>query len=266
MNVWQNGKTYLKSLVMVLGVLTLLLPFSVLAQTGEQQSAQDRKQEIETILRDYLLKNPAIIKEAMQALQAQEAAAAAEAKRKALAENRAALLQAAAGTTLGNPNGDVTVVAFLDYQCGYCQRLEPVLQQLLKQDAGVRLVLKDLPLLGPESHLAARVALAARAKGQYADFLHAFLTAEELNAQSIDAIAARFGWKDASTQAAENKEVDQLLEANYALANRLTLTGTPALVIGDQLIEGAADLATLTALVAAERAKEPNRNLSQKAQ
>lgn len=266
MNVLLGGKINLKSLVAALGFLALSLPFTASAQALEKHSANGKRQEIEAILRDYLLKNPSIIKEAMQALQAQEAAAAAAAKRKALAENRAALLQDASGTTLGNPKGDVTMVVFLDYQCGYCKRLESVLQELLKQDPGVRLVLKDFPILGPESVLAARIALAARAKGQYADFLHAFMTAQELNAKSIDAIAARFGWPDAATKAAANKEVDQLLEANYALANSLSLTGTPAIVIGDRLLEGAANLETLAALVMAERAKEVGRNLPQKAQ
>jgi protein-disulfide isomerase len=259
MKVFQCGKANLQRLVMILGLLVLLLPLTATAQ-------DNKRQEIESILREYLLKNPSIIREAMQALEAQEAAAAAEAKRKALVENRAALLQDAAGTTLGNPKGDVTLVVFLDYQCGYCKRLEAVLQQLLKQDAGVRIVIKDLPILGPESRLAARVALAARAKGQYADLLHAFLAAAELNTQSIDAIAARFGWQEASAKAAENKEVDQLLESNYALADRLSLTGTPAIIIGDRLLEGAADLETLAALVTAERAQALERNLSQKAQ
>lgn len=236
------------------------------SQAIEKNPVHDTRQEIESIIRDYLLKNPSIIREAMQALEAKEAAAAAEAKRKALAENRAALLQGAAGTTLGNLKGDVTITVFLDYQCGYCKRLEAVLQALLKQDSGVRIVMKDFPILGPESVLAARVALAARAKGQYADLLHAFLTAEELHPKSIDAIAARFGWTDASAQVAENKEVDQLLEANYALGNRLSLAGTPALVIGDRLLEGAANLETLLALVAIERAKGIAQNLPQKAQ
>ncbi|MGH9847083.1 MAG: DsbA family protein, partial [Blastocatellia bacterium] len=234
------------------------------SQTIEKNPANDTRQEIESIIRDYLLKNPSIIREAMQALEAKEAAAAAEAKRKALAENREALLQGASGTTLGNPKGDVTMVVFLDYRCGYCKRLEPVLRALMKQDPGVRIVMKDVPILGPESVLAARVALAARAKGQYADFFHAFLTAEELNTKSIDAIAARFGWTDASAKVAENKEVDQLLEDNYALANRLSLSGTPAIVIGDRLLEGAANLETLLALVTSERAKGLAQNLPQK--
>lgn len=234
------------------------------SQTVEKNPANDTRQEIESIIRDYLLRNPSLIREALQALEAKEAAAAAEAKRKAVAENREALRQGASGTTLGNPKGDVTITVFLDYRCGYCRRMEPVLQTLVKQDSGVRIVMKDVPILGPESVLAARVALAARAKGQYADFLHAFLTAEELNATSIDIIAARFGWTDASAKAAENKEVDQLLEENYALANRLSLSGTPAIVIGDQLLEGAATLETLSALVASERAKGLTQNLPQK--
>src|SRR5262245_57290237 len=107
------------------------------SRTIEKNPANDTRQEIESIIRDYLLKNPSIIKEALQALEAKEAAAAAEAKRKALAENREALLQGASGTTLGNPKGDVTITVFLDYQCGYCRRIEPVLQALMKHDPGV---------------------------------------------------------------------------------------------------------------------------------
>ena len=234
------------------------------SHTIEKNPANDTRQEIESIIRDYLLKNPSIIKEALQALEAKEAAAAAEAKQKALAKNREALLQGASGTTLGNPKGDVTITVFLDYQCGYCRLMEPVLQALMKQDSGIRIVMKDYPILGPESVLAARVALAARVKGQYADFFHAFLTAEELNTKSIDAIAARFGWTDASAKVAENKEVDQLLEDNYALANRLSLSGTPAIVIGDRLLEGAANLENLLALVVSERAKGLTQNIPQK--
>src|SRR5262249_50289399 len=133
-----------------------------------------------------------------------------------------------------------------------------------KQDPGVRIVMKDFPILGPESVLAARVALAARVKGQYADFFHAFLTAEELNTKSIDAIAARFGWTDASAKVAENKEVDQLLECHYPKPTPSPPRAPPAIVIGDRLLEGAANLETLLALVVSERAKGLTQNLPQK--
>ncbi|MFN0085461.1 MAG: DsbA family protein [Blastocatellia bacterium] len=242
-------------LLAILGLLALTFSYPVLAQAVEKKQAIKQRQEVEAIIRDYLLKNPSIIKEALHALEVQEAEAAAEATRKAISENREALFRDSMGTTIGNPKGDVIVVVFIDYQCGYCKRMEAILQTLIEQDPGVRVVLKDFPILGPESLLAARVALAARTKGRYAEFFHAFLAAEELNAKSIDAIAARLGWPDATSAAAGSKEIDELIEANHALGNRLSLSGTPAIVIGDRLLPGAVNVETLMMMVAAERVK-----------
>jgi protein-disulfide isomerase len=205
---------------------------------------------VEKIVRDYLLREPEIIYQALQELQRREAEATAARQRAAIAANETQLLDAAHTPVGGNPDGDVTLVEFFDYRCAYCRRVVPSMQALLDEDPDLRIVFKDLPVLGPDSVRAARAALASRKQGGYVPFHFALMTADDLSIEGIRAVAAAVGL-DADRLEADmaSPEVNAAIEANYALANELGIEGTPAFVIGDQLIPGAVDKARLEQLI-----------------
>jgi protein-disulfide isomerase len=225
----------------------ILLGISATVRADEQDVPVDR---IEKIVRDYLLREPQIIYEALQELQRREAEAAAVQQRAAIAANETQLFDAAHTPVGGNPDGDVTLVEFFDYRCAYCRRVVPSMQALLDEDPKLRLVFKELPVLGPESVQAARAALASRKQGNYVPFHFALMTADDLSIEGIRAVAAAVGL-DADRLEADmtSAEVNAAIEANYALANELGIEGTPAFVIGDQLIPGAVDKTRLEQLI-----------------
>lgn len=223
-----------------------------LARTPAKKAVAHRT-ATERVVREYLMAHPEVIRDALAELERREAAADAAAKRRAIADHRDELVADSTSPVLGNPEGDVTVVEFFDYRCGYCRRVEPAVEALLQKDSKVRLVLKELPILGRESWLAAKAALAAKNQGRYGDFHSALLKAESLDEAAIDAIAVAMGLDMEKFRADFQKGEPGVIEANHRLASALGINGTPAFVIGNQLLPGAADEATLAAQVNAAR-------------
>ncbi|MGH6905423.1 MAG: DsbA family protein, partial [Geminicoccaceae bacterium] len=206
--------------------------------------------EIERIVRDYLVRNPSVMREVFTALEAEEEARRREQLVSAIGDNREALLASDADAVLGNPDGDVTLVEFFDYRCAYCRRVVPSMQALLDEDRDLRVVFKDLPVLGPDSVRAARAALASRMQDGYVPFHFALMAADDLSIEGIRAAAAAVGLDPDRLEAdMASPEVIAAIEANYALADELGIEGTPAFVIGDQLIPGAIDKARLEQLI-----------------
>jgi protein-disulfide isomerase len=157
--------------------------------------------------------------------------------------------------TVGNLQGDVTLVEFFDYRCAYCRRVVSSVRALLDEDRALRMVFKELPVLGPDSVRAARAALASRRQDRYVPFHFALMTADDLSLEGIRAIARSVGLDPDQLEAdMAAPEVMAAIEANYALANELGIEGTPAFVIGDQLIPGAVDKARLQQLLDQARA------------
>ncbi len=157
---------------------------------------------------------------------------------------------------LGNPEGDVTVIEFFDYRCPYCRRAAPVIDALLAGDPGVRLVLKEWPILGPQSIEAARAALAAHLQGRY-EPVHRALMAGDLDADAdaiIDFAAQRGADPAAMRDAMGSDRVTDMLIVNDELATAIGFSGTPAFVVGEKLVPGAVSLETLRELVAQARA------------
>jgi protein-disulfide isomerase len=222
--------------------------------TGEGLSARQR-QEVVEVLRQALRQDPSILREAIVAMQAAEEDNRATAQRSAIATHADALLRNAADPVKGNPQGNVTLVEFFDARCGYCKILHPTMQQLLQADPNIRVVMKDLPILGPNSVVASRALLAAQRQGKYVQFQDALM---RLRGEPTEAVlkteAERVGLDWARLRRdMEDPAIAQRLEANVALAQALSIQGTPALVIGDTLVPGAVDLATLQQLVAKAR-------------
>jgi len=209
-----------------------------------------QRAEIVRILRDALLKDPSILHEALQAMKDSDMRSAIEAHR--------AELVRAADPVAGNVNGTVTVVEFYDTRCPYCREIEPIIGQLLAQDRSVRLVYKDLPVLGPASVLAAHALLAAQQQNGYDKLRAALMRAPpEYTREQVLAIARKVGLDpERLARDMADKAIDSRLDANLALATALGIDGTPALVIGDVLVPGAIELADLEKDIASARAAQ----------
>lgn len=221
------------------------------AWAQERPSAEDLPREaIEAIVRDYLLREPEVIYEALQELQRRQAAAEDERRQVALATHRDQLFAHPDSPVAGNPEGDVTMVEFFDYRCTYCRRVVPSVQALLEVDEGLKLVFKELPVLGEDSVRAARAALASREQDRYQAFHFALMQATDLSQGGIMRLASELGM-DAEQLARDMQapKVQAEIDANYRLASELGIEGTPAFVIGDQLIPGAIDQGRMQELI-----------------
>jgi protein-disulfide isomerase len=209
-------------------------------------------------IRAYLLENPEILREMIGLLEAQEAGAQADADRAAIAANDERIFDDGFSFVGGNPEGDTTLVEFIDYQCGFCRRAHPEVQALVDGDGDLRLVTKELPILGPGSELAARAAVAtliAEGSEAYARLNNALLSLEgPVTDASLDAALRDAGLEAAAIRAGmEDDEVTRRLAETRALAQSLGISGTPTFVIGDRLVRGYLPLAEMEALVEAAR-------------
>jgi protein-disulfide isomerase len=157
---------------------------------------------------------------------------------------------------LGNRRGDVTLVEFFDYQCGYCKAVHADVRRLIDSDTNIRLVYKEFPILGPASITASRAALAAQRQGKY-DALHVALMENrgQLDDDKIYRIAASAGLDlDRLKKDMQAPEISEALQKNLRLASELNIRGTPAFVVGDQIVPGAVGLDKLKELIASGRA------------
>lgn len=176
--------------------------------------------------------------------------------RNVIVANQANLYLNSNDVVLGNPDGDVTLVEFSDYRCSACKLAHPIVMKLLQDDGNIRYVVKEYPILGPVSVVAARAALASQKQGGYADFSNALMAARTFDEARIFAIATEVGL-DANRlradMAAFEGDISATLAANADLAKELALQGTPAFVAGHTLVPGATSLAGLNHLIGAAR-------------
>jgi len=210
-------------------------------------------------VRAYLLRSPEVLAEAIGVLQTRQYQAGLEQQRKMIRENASVLRHDADSAVGGNPDGDVTVVEFFDYNCPYCKRIHPVLKQLLAEDKGVRFVYKDFPVLGPNSVLAARAALAARRQKKYEAFHDALLERPaKLTEEAIWQAASKVGLDVVRLQNdMRDPAISQAIDRNISLGQVLRITGTPTIVIGETLIPGAVDRPVLDLVIQHTRAGDP---------
>lgn len=220
-----------------------------------QGFSESQRAEIERIIAELLKRDPKILRDALAALEADDARAQAAAAQGAIAMNRDMLERNPADPVLGNPQGSLTIVEFSDYRCPYCRRSHPDVRRLLAEDASLRLVAKELPILGPGSVVMARAALAAQRQGKWQaanDRLIAF-QGEPTEAAVVGTLVA-IGLDEAKLRRdMADPSVAAQLQANLQLARMIGVSGTPAFVIGGQLQAGAMDLAELRQAVAAAR-------------
>lgn len=233
-----------------------VLDSRAIASTHDVFTPEER-QAFESIIRDYLLKNPDVVLDVLNILQQRQRLAAAQQSREQLAGRRDDLLNDPDSPVGGNPDGDVTIVEFFDYRCPYCRTVAPRLAQLMKEDQEIRFVYKEWPILGPVSEMAAKAALASREQGLYEEFHKALMTYPgQLTADTVFQLGDRVGLDESRLrQDMEAPAIEDSLARTRALAAALGITGTPAFVIGDQLVPGAASLSDLRNLVKRARDK-----------
>ncbi len=218
--------------------------------------AANTQESIELIIRNYLLKNPSIIREAMQALQAQEAAENQRRVAESLRTLKSDLYSDTESPSIGNAKADVPIVVFFDYNCGHCKNSLPALQNLVASDPSIRIVYKELPIMGPQSQTAAFAALAAKRQGKYAEFHVALMESVEINEEVIKSISDRLGLNYATLQKdMSDPRLNEALNRNLRLASTLGINGTPGYVVGGQIIPGAIDAGTLMNFLNVERGK-----------
>lgn len=239
-----------------LGAVLFLSSTSVAQNASSGAISAEQKKAFEGIVREYILENPEIITEAIERLREKQRLAEAQADKVILASSKEDLFNDPDAPVGGNPKGDVTVVEFFDYRCGVCKRIHAIVDELVKTDPNIRRVYKEWPILGPNSVLAARAAIASRKQGKYLDFHKVMMEAN--SSFELDAIlqmAKSIGLDPARLQKdMESDDVDAIIRKNYALADKLKLNGTPSFVIGDTLLRGGRDLQSLRAIVAEARA------------
>lgn len=200
-------------------------------------------------VRAYLLENPEVLQEAMEKLRLKQAAAQ-------IAPLRRDLETPYAGGFIGAADGDVTLVQFFDYACGYCKASYADLQRLVREDPKLKIVFRELPILSRESEAAARVSLAAAERNRYGAFHQAMYDAGRPSAASIPAAARAAGLETAALQSAlANPKAEREIANNLELARSLGVSGTPAWVVGDQLMSGAVGYEALKEAVAKARAR-----------
>lgn len=208
--------------------------------------------EIETTVRTYLMREPQIMRDVFQALEVKEEQEQADKLKSFMAENADALHGGTEGLVLGNPDGDVTLVEFFDYNCGYCKRALGDLMTLLDTDSNLKVVMKEFPILSPGSREAAQVSLAVAKQGdKYRDF-HAQLmqTPGQVNMSKAMRLADELGLDMEQLKAdIASEETEAELNATMELAQAIGIRGTPAYVIGDELVPGAIGLDNLRSMI-----------------
>ena len=232
----------------------LVLTTSIAAQGRAETPPAPDKDVIGGIVRDYLLAHPEVVEEALRTLQKKREAEQRARAAAAIRENGEALRAHPMSPVSGNTEGDVTVVEFFDYQCGYCKRALPAMEALLETDANVRVVWKEFPILGPVSVFAARASMAAERQGRYLPFHLALMREAKLTEDKVLDLAGRTGLDmERLGQDMQDPAIGAYLDETRALAEKLGIGGTPAFVIGGTLVPGVVDSARMRELVAETR-------------
>jgi protein-disulfide isomerase len=208
-------------------------------------------------VRSYLMANPHVLRDVIEELNTRERLAASMQQTELLASLSDDLKNDPASFVAGNPQGDITIVEFFDYRCGYCKRNFPELMKTVEEDGNIRLVLKEFPILGKESLLASQAAIASLSQDKYMEFHTALMsTRGGLTKDRIMNIAEDVGLNISRLEEdMSDTAVEEVIKQNYALAQKLGINGTPAFVIEDKLFPGAASAEEMQGMIIAAREK-----------
>ena len=240
---------------------TLLLSMLVLWSLGFTANAAEfndgQRREIETVVKNYLLAHPELLREMMQILDQKEKLAEEEQRKDGLVKNADRIFRDKSDYVAGNPKGNVTMVEFFDYNCPWCKRAFPEVMALLDEDKELKFVLKEFPILGPDSEYAAKAAIAAGKQGKYLEMHTAMYQHEgKVTNEVVDEIAAGLGLNmDQLKKDMDDPEAAKIIARNRELAQALAINGTPAFIIDDKLSPGYLPKAELTDVINEVRAK-----------
>jgi protein-disulfide isomerase len=214
--------------------------------------------EVEAIIKDYLVQHPEVLRDALDALEKHQAQEDQAKQRKTIASNAKLIFESPRGPVFGNPQGDVTLVEFFDYNCGYCKRAMQDVMQLAKEDSKLKIVFKEFPVLGPGSIDAAKVAVAVRMQdkgGKYVEFHRRLLNGRgEANKERALAAAKDAGFDMARLEKdLQSDEINNTIKESMQLAESLGVNGTPTFVIADEMVIGAQGYDTLKGKIDAAR-------------
>ena len=236
--------------------LSAVMAFPAVAQGKSAFSAAQREQ-LKTLVREYLLENPEVIADAIGKLQEKEEAKKDKERAATIAMHKQEMVTPKEQTVIGNLQGDVTIVEFFDYNCGYCKSMFNDLISVVKADGKIKVVTKEFPILGPSSVTASKAALASRNQRKYSEFHQALISYKgALSEAAINTVAKSVGLNVEKLQEdMKDSELDKIIDQNRKLAQELGITGTPALLIGDTFIGGAIDKDRIVSYIAAARKK-----------
>ena len=235
----------------VLGAVTLLAAGCATTAKGPQTATLSQDLSDAAIER-YIRAHPEVIEQSLQGLLAKRQTELRDHHKAALATKQQELLHDPASPISGNPKGEITLVEFYDYRCGFCKKAASSVTELQKEDRRVRVVYKDLPILGEPSELAAKAALASQVQGKHQAFHEALLASNaDMSKGSILKIAVKVGL-DAKRLEADmaNPKWQTVIDKNRALARELGISGTPGFIVGNELVPGWLDLNGLKELIA----------------
>ena len=228
-----------------------LFPLLWAAPAAAQTFDTKQKREIEQIIHDYLVENPEVLVKAFDELERRLEEAKLAETQAAVEKNRKAIYEDPDDYVAGNPKGDVTIVEFFDYQCGYCKRSFEPLMDFVEADGNIRLILKEFPILGPTSLEAAKAAIAAKRQGRYMEMHRALYEHKGgLDSDAIAKIAEELGLDVAKLKKdMADPAIQDQVSRTYRLAEQLNVDGTPAFIVGGVMYPGAADEERLDQMV-----------------
>lgn len=214
---------------------------------------------VRKVIRDYLMEHPEVLQEAVEALREKMRAQAEEDARTNIEAYKADLFANKDDPVYGNPQGDVTVVEFFDYNCAFCKATYDALFETVKADGKVRLVLKEFPILSDESALASKLALAARKQNKYDDLHRAYMKYRgKLDEKTVYRLASEAGVNlEQAKKDMASPEIEKQIQRDKELARALNIDGTPSFIIGDRIIPQAMDAQTIKQLIEVARKAKP---------
>lgn len=236
----------------VLAILGMFLSGCSTTATEPKSPSASSQEPSDAAIERYIRTHPEVIEQSLQGLLAKREAELKERHKAALVAKQQELLHDPASPVSGNPKGEITLVEFYDYRCGFCKRAASAVTELQKVDQRVRVVYKDFPILGEPSELAAKAALASQAQGKHQAFHEALLASHaDMTKEAILKIAVKVGLnaKRLETDMA-NPKWQAVIAKNRALAHELGISGTPGFIVGNELVAGWLDLNGLKDLIA----------------
>ena len=219
---------------------------------AEENTTSLQKENLEKVIRQYIMDHPEVIVESLDHYQKQQEAEEQQRQKEALLSRKGELLQDPTSPVIGAKSKSIDLVEFFDYRCGYCKKVHATVLELPEKYPRVRLIFKEFPILGSNSHLAARAALAAHRQGRYLAFHRALMGAgEPISAELIDTVAQSLNLNvEQLHQDMKSPSIQEILDQNHDLARAIGVRSTPSFVIGDKVIPGALDPGAFDQLIA----------------